>query len=313
MAVKRISVLDDLDIGTDVSKWQKPKRLKLGKGIIPKHVAFAYVKSSQWDWIDSAFQSHWDGFKADGVPRGAYHYFETDRPVGPQVDAMCRALEADAGELPPVCDQETADRVKEPARAADITLEFLLKLEEKLGVLPMLYSYSHHLKKHLKGQGHLFARYPLWLANYPTRYRLMAPKASKWIKSPKGWREASIWQISSKNPRWAKLRKWYKRDLDVNVARPPDLTWLLQGVPLVNGLLSPAEEQRAVDYNRRQDLPPALWASILSRSEGDWNVWNQEEFAELVAALQLRLDLDADGMVGPKTKRALEKLEGRKF
>lgn len=96
--------------GIDVSRYQ---------GDIDWHavhrsgVKFAWIKASEGaDHMDPKFRQNWDGARAAGVPRGAYHFVFWCRTPAEQMQWMFRNVPVDRHALPPALDVELTPRSK---------------------------------------------------------------------------------------------------------------------------------------------------------------------------------------------------------
>jgi lysozyme len=70
-------------------------------------MTFAYIKATEGgDFVDDRFAANWDGARAVGLDRGAYHFFTLCRPGAEQADTFLRVVPRDPGTLPPVVDLE---------------------------------------------------------------------------------------------------------------------------------------------------------------------------------------------------------------
>ncbi len=133
---------------------------------------------------DAQFPNRWTDTRANGIIRGAYHYYRhTDADSGDvQADLMVAALRRlGPGDLPPAMDFENsalAPAQHEPATAADWRQEleaFLDTVETRLGRSPIIYT-SASAWGHLSGKRDYaandvahFGDYPLWVKSYTPR------------------------------------------------------------------------------------------------------------------------------------------------
>lgn len=144
-------------------------------------IRFVFVKATQGiTVVDPQFQTNWQGAKAAGLLRGAYHFFEPDDDPAQQAQNLLTALGDDPGELPPALDVET------PGDAATVlggAQAWIALVEAALGRTVILYTSPGFWKKlgvpGLPGQ-------PLWIAEYG----VSAPKL------PAGWTDWTFWQSS---------------------------------------------------------------------------------------------------------------------
>jgi lysozyme len=130
--------------GIDVSKWQGEIdwRQVAGSG-----VSFAFIKATEGgDVADDRFIDNWDGARAAGVPRGAYHYFYFCRPAGEQARWFIEHVPREPGALPPVLDVEWNHRsrtcpMRPPAGAVRAEMAtFLAEVGRHYGVRPVIYT-----------------------------------------------------------------------------------------------------------------------------------------------------------------------------
>ena len=103
--------------GIDVSHYQGAidwrKVAEAGK-------VFAFIKATEGrGFVDSAFDANWEGARAAGVLRGAYHFFRPGEDALAQAQLFLSKLDS-KGDLPPTLDVETASGVSAPAIAAGV-------------------------------------------------------------------------------------------------------------------------------------------------------------------------------------------------
>jgi lysozyme len=96
--------------GIDVSKyqgdidWQAVKRAG---------VKFAWIKATEGaDHLDSKFRQNWEGARAAGVPRGAYHFVWWCRKPHEEINWFKQNVPVDPHALPPVLDVEATPTSK---------------------------------------------------------------------------------------------------------------------------------------------------------------------------------------------------------
>ena len=88
--------------GTDLSQWNgKVDFVKMRAA----GISFVFCKASQ-RIADKTFAYNWNGAKAAGLLRGAYHYLDLGISEVTQANLFCSLLKDDQGELPPVLDIE---------------------------------------------------------------------------------------------------------------------------------------------------------------------------------------------------------------
>ena len=156
---------------------------------------FVYIKASQNVWADKSFQTNWEGAKAAGLLRGAYHFYDmrdgSDSPKH-QAEYFANLLADDPGELLPALDFESPGIAGYPDypghdQSDKIVRQFADKVKRILGFYPMLYTNLAGIK-HLDPLTELVKNMELWIAWY--NLKAHRPKYGVWSD----WR---IWQYKS--------------------------------------------------------------------------------------------------------------------
>ena len=164
--------------GIDVSHYQGSIDWQQ---VVQAGIQFVFVKATQGiTYVDPQFQTNWQGAKAAGLPRGAYHFFEPDDDPGLQFQNFLAALGDDPGELPPVLDVEAHG---DAAQILAGVQTWIALAEAALGRQVILYT-SPGYWKNLGAPG--LPGQPLWIAEYG----VSAPKV------PDGWTDWTLWQHS---------------------------------------------------------------------------------------------------------------------
>ena len=146
--------------GIDVSKWQKQVSWK---EVSNDRISFVFIKASQGEnKADSLFVSNWNESKAEGIIRGAYHYYESSQSGKIQAMNFIKQVNLEVGDLPPVIDLE------EPIRGS--LGEFQAEVQKCLDVIeahyqikPIIYTNPSYYQDYLASR---FYNYPIWLARY---------------------------------------------------------------------------------------------------------------------------------------------------
>lgn len=130
---------------------------------------FAYIKATEGgDHIDPTFLSNWNGARAAGVPRGAYHFVYWCRPAHEQAQWFVQHIPNDRDALPPVLDLEwnghsrTCPKKVEKQLALEKIRLMLRELEQHTGKRPIIYTDITFHRDVLEGEAE-FDRYPFWL------------------------------------------------------------------------------------------------------------------------------------------------------
>ena len=138
-----------------------------------KSQALVILKCTQRiDFSDNRFQSRWIGLKALGIPRGAYHFYETAydpiqqakfflKNLGdiPKDEKIVLALDFEVYEG----HQGISDLIKHKPNA----LLFLKYVKDQTGIIPWIYVNEDEIIE-CKFEA-AFADYPLWLAKYSSQ------------------------------------------------------------------------------------------------------------------------------------------------
>jgi lysozyme len=139
-------------IGVDVSGHQGDIDWTL---LTAGGVAFAYIKATEGgDFRDKQFQKNWDGARATGMLRGAYHFFTQCRSGADQAANFIETVPRDAGVLPPALDAEHMGPCPHGQTVADIRGEMLLFMnlvEAHYGKRPVVYVTQEFHQTYLDG------------------------------------------------------------------------------------------------------------------------------------------------------------------
>ncbi len=166
--------------GIDVSHYQGQVEWTRVKAA---GLVFAFAKATQGtEEVDPRFAANWQGMRAAGLVRGAYHYLDLDKDAAAQAEHFLATVRLEAGDLPPALDVEATDgmSVEDIDKGVRTWLE---RVAAASGVQPILYSDLSFLDTYL-AQG--FGAYPLWIAEYS-----QAPQTL-----PAAWTAWTFWQYS---------------------------------------------------------------------------------------------------------------------
>jgi lysozyme len=164
--------------GIDVSRyqdmiaWEEVKAMKV-KDI---QLGFAFIKATEGIGnMDPQFGRSWKKSKANGMIRGAYHFFIGSKDGKMQAENFIGQVELEPGDLPPVLDAEQLNGATSTQLKTEIK-RWLEVVENYYHVRPIIYTnvdfYNHNL-------GNDFDQYPLWVAHY---YQPDQPRISRgWI------------------------------------------------------------------------------------------------------------------------------------
>lgn len=180
--------------GHDVSSHQ---RTVDWPGARAKGAAFVYVKATEsTSYRNPYFRGQYDGARAAGLLRGAYHFALPDRSSGrAQAAHFVRSgggWSADGRTLPPALDIEynPYDRKRgcyglSKARMAGWIMSFSDEVARLTGRRPVIYTTTHWWNTCTGGSRAFAADHPLWIARYDAAH----PGAL-----PAGWSTWTFWQ-----------------------------------------------------------------------------------------------------------------------
>jgi lysozyme len=109
-------------------------------------VHFVYIKSTEGkDYIDPNFYDNWNGARASGMARGAYHFMTWCSLASEQAEWFIRKVPNDPDALPPVLDLEWNNHssCKNKHNRADVLEKvrvMLAAMERHTGKVPVIYT-----------------------------------------------------------------------------------------------------------------------------------------------------------------------------
>ncbi len=130
--------------GIDISKWQGEIDWS---EVRRAGTAFVYIKATEGgDHSDERFVQNWQGARAAGIPRGAYHFVFWCRSAEEQAAWFKRNVPRDADQLPPVLDVEWNGHSKicpnklDPELARQKIAILLKVMQDHTGKRPIIYT-----------------------------------------------------------------------------------------------------------------------------------------------------------------------------
>jgi len=156
--------------GVDVSKYQGNVDWQAVKDA---GVAFAFIKATEGgDAADPKFLRNWEGAKAAGIPRGAYHFVYWCRQPHEEIGNFESVVPAERDALPPVLDVEATPTSRTCKRTlyrdevlADMR-KMLEEMERHYGKKPIIYSSVDFYQSILHSDA--LSEYPIWVRS--TKY-----------------------------------------------------------------------------------------------------------------------------------------------
>ncbi|MDZ7823698.1 MAG: GH25 family lysozyme [Ahrensia sp.] len=196
--------------GVDVSRWQNDidwKKLRT------QGANFAFIKSTDGgDHLDPMFKTNWEGAKAAGIPRGAYHFMYWCRSGEAQAKWFIRHVPKEKGALPPVIDAEwnhqsrTCKGKPSPQVIRARMQTFMDIVEAHYGQRPIIYTAPDFYEDNLRGH---FKDYPFWLRSVAQHPNGRYPE-----------RKFLFWQYSGTG-----LSKGVSTQIDLNVFNGSEAGW----------------------------------------------------------------------------------------
>ena len=175
--------------GIDVSHLQTtvdwPSVARAGK-------AFVFVKATQGATeVDPRFTANWEGARAAGLRRGAYHYFQPGDDPSAQAAHFLRTVVLADGDLPPVLDIETAlegaaGSVEASQQLVRDVSVWLTRVSAATKRSTILYTSPGFWNSLPTTSAETWGKFPLWVSEYG-------------VPSPRqvrGWQTWTFWQYS---------------------------------------------------------------------------------------------------------------------
>jgi lysozyme len=144
--------------------------------------SFVFIKATEGkNYQDPYFKTNWNGTKAQGLLRGAYHFYTDYRTGAEQADNYISMVPKEPGMLPPVLDLEVTGKDQQ-VMLREIKV-FLDRLEQHYGMKPIIYTDHDRYAEYIKGH---FDDYTIWMRD------VFIP--ASW-DSAKNW---TLWQYDSR-------------------------------------------------------------------------------------------------------------------
>ena len=151
--------------GIDVSKYQELIAWEEVQKMNVRNIrlGFAFIKATEGIGNDDPqFNRNWKKAKANGIVRGAYHFFLATKDGKMQAENFIKKVELEKGDLPPVLDVEHTfglpyEQVRKELR------KWLSTVENYYRIKPIIYTNVDFYNRCL---GKEFDDYPLWVAHY---------------------------------------------------------------------------------------------------------------------------------------------------
>jgi GH25 family lysozyme M1 (1,4-beta-N-acetylmuramidase) len=149
----------------------------------------AIIKASEGtNYVDPYFVANWQGAKANGINRTAYHFGRPSSNSGHQEAHYFLSVVSDIQVGDSLALDLEDDLVSPTAGLLAYTLDFLQTIEASLGFKPLLYSSNSYLSEHGCIGSQELAQYGLWIADWQT---------SQFPATPSPWSVVALWQYGS--------------------------------------------------------------------------------------------------------------------
>ncbi|UEG50642.1 glycoside hydrolase family 25 protein [Ferruginibacter lapsinanis] len=139
--------------------WEEVKQMQIDN----IKIGFCFIKATEGiERTDDRFETNWGKAKANNIPRGAYHFFDSENDGVEQARNFIENVQLAKGDLPPVLDVEQLNGVS----IADLqrrVSDWLKMVEIHYKVKPIIYTGADFYKRCLADK---FSDYPLWVAHY---------------------------------------------------------------------------------------------------------------------------------------------------
>ncbi len=151
--------------GIDVSKyqniinWKELKNMNV-EGI---KIGFVFIKATEGiSLVDDQFRRNWTEAESENIPKGAYHFFVSNRNAKKQADNFIQIVNLKKGDMPPVLDVEKSHGVSIKEMQKGVK-EWLTAVEDYYKVRPVIYTNLDFYQRYFQTG---FEEYPLWIAHY---------------------------------------------------------------------------------------------------------------------------------------------------
>jgi len=164
-------------------------------------IFFVYLKATEGATIiDEMYSVRAIEAERHGIVKGAYHFLHLGSPIEDQLKIFFETVSWAQGDLPPALDVEVENEIQKYGIDVlqSMTLEWLQKVEKKLGVRPVIYTRESIRNKYFNDSR--FKQYQFWIA----RYSESGPDNFDW----------QIWQKTEQGQ-----IKGHKGNVDINLFR----------------------------------------------------------------------------------------------
>ncbi len=188
-------------LGIDVSKWNLEMNWSIAKAAGAR---FAFIRAGSIDSYSGVCYTDYQFIRnariaPDYMPVGFYWYYRPQFRAEKQADYFCELIQQKDYKLQPVLDLEATGN-KTPYQITKSGADFALRVNQNLGVLPLLYSRAYWLNANTVSDP-LLKILHLWIARYTSKGKpwgnILPWPDSPRIK-PRDFNEWLFWQFSAK-------------------------------------------------------------------------------------------------------------------
>lgn len=196
--------------GADVSFWQDdnstPQRI-IFSDMVRQGASFVIIRAGQGEWADPDFSVNWIKAKEDGLPRGAYWYYDSRYDPVKQAELFASLVRNDPPELELWLDLE--EHLGGPFGGYANWEKFLNRLRQLLPLTKVgIYTGYYYINGRIpSAEFTYFSQFPLWLAWYSDN------PANVLI--PKPWTTCLYWQWGT--PSWGMAWGCESQEIDMNL------------------------------------------------------------------------------------------------
>ena len=192
--------MTDYTLGIDCSKWNGDMDWQKCDAAGAK---FAFIRAGSINNVTGKCYTDYHFIRnaslaPEYMPVGYYWYFRPNHDPEKQADYFCDLIKEEQWKMPPVLDLE-ADGDLSPAEITNSGASFVLRVNENLGVLPLLYSRAYWLNANTVPDD-LMKLLDLWIARYTSKGKpwgnILPWPDSPRIK-PRDYDDWKFWQWSA--------------------------------------------------------------------------------------------------------------------
>jgi len=192
--------MTDYLLGIDTSKWQGDMDWQKCDAAGAK---FAFIRAGSIDNVTGECYTDYQFIRnaslaPEYMPVGFYWYVRPNHDPEKQADYFCDLIKDEQWKMSPVMDLETSGGLY-PNQVTDSAAKFVLRINENLGLLPILYSRGAWLNTNTLTDD-LMMLLDLWIARYTTKgkpWGNILPYPDYPSIKPRDYADWKFWQFSA--------------------------------------------------------------------------------------------------------------------